>query len=157
MSAEIFVADLGRPVNIRRGSRFEKLLWRVTDLRELSRERMRGLYASRLFAHGDNDTINHVFFSCPEAAARAYGYACASEDAVYKFYKERDALLASVLKSDDHPWWNTTTFDSKVVRKTVGDPLKPWEFQNKMIRQGNGWVVQRPRATHADPGEFLED
>jgi hypothetical protein len=157
----IFVADLGRRVKIHRGSRFEKLLWRVTDLRGHSKERLDIIYAARGHSHPDRDTVHHVFFTCPENAAKAYGWKkCADDEKVYDFYKQRDALLHECLSRDELslPWWETEKFCLEGIKSLKYHGVEPWELSNP-LRYNNvsrGFEIVRTR-THHDDNEFIND
>jgi hypothetical protein len=154
----VFVMDLGRSVKIHRGSRYERLLWRVTDLRSFSRERMDIIYGARGHAHPDRDTAHHIFFTCPENAAKAYGWARHSDEQIYEFYKQRDNILRDALPSDELsiPWWETTKFCLDGVKSLKHHGVEPWELRNP-IRFDRKQRTCTIRRTNVDNSDFLGD
>ena len=152
--------DLGRRVKIHRGSRFERLLWRVTDLRAFSKERMGVIYNSRGYAHPDSDTVNHVFFTCPENAAKAYGWESPSDEKVYEFYKQRDALLHDSLPRDQLqvPWWETPRFSLDGVDSLKCRGVEAWELHNKLRynHEHRTYEIRRTVPQYST-SEFLDD
>ncbi len=158
----IYVADLGHRVKIHRGSRFEKLLWRITDLRDFSKERWDLIHAARGYTHPDRDTVHHVFFTCPENAAKVFGWNYPADSVVYDFYKQRDALLHTHLPSDQLsvPWWDTPKFRLDGVSSIKPRGVEAWEVCNMLRcnkRTGDYEILRTRGSTQESSDDFLEN
>ena len=140
MCDEIFVADLGIYVKIRKGTIYERLLWKVIDTREYSKQRA-------LLILPPNQTCGHYYFSSPKAAAKIlqqdFNF---EEEKVQAFYERRDSILEELRLGYDN-WHEAPMFASKLMiakRK----PLASYEFLNRIKPKRDGtFVIEYIEAT----------
>ncbi len=134
MSDEIFVADLGIYVKIRKGTIYERLLWKVIDTREYSKQR------ANLVLPPNASPRGHYYFSSPKAAAKIFQQEFNfEEEKVQAFYERRDSILEELRLGHDN-WYDSPMFASKsLIPKRKA--LASHEFLNRMKQKRDGTFV----------------
>lgn len=172
----IYVADLGRWVNIRPDSELAGLFWAVQDSRAHAIRRAEIVLGwSIVNRTSSSDALSYTYyFVSPKSAAAQFGKELVVTERVAEFYDRRDFLL---LKHNIHvsDWWNMDRFvvlepdSNKMPVATPMDsierPVLAYEFSAKTgrltppvhIRQ---MLQERKIATTtgpvADPIAFVE-
>lgn len=170
----IYVADLGRWVNIRPDSELAGLFWAVQDARAHAIRRadiVLGWSIVSRTSQSDAHSYTYYFVS-PKSAASQFGEELVVNDRVASFYDRRDQLLFNhnIHVSD---WWNLDRFvvlepDSNKLpvatpMDSIEHPVLAYEFSAKTgrltpparIRQ---FLQERRAATASvvDPIAFVE-
>jgi|LauGreDrversion4_2_1035121.scaffolds.fasta_scaffold287473_2 hypothetical protein len=89
----IYVSDLGSYVNIRVGSRYENLLWKVKDSTAYAHERGKLFYHSRNVYPIDPGTY---YFTNPKSASKLFGHGETynpDKPNIKNYYQERENIL----------------------------------------------------------------
>lgn len=135
--SEIFIADLGVHVNIRSGSMYEGLLWKVIDTRPYARER------GTMIQHGMSSVHpHHYYFSSPRAAANLFRWKYDPNDArVRAFYERRASLLSELGLTSFESWWHHSYFDSKDHPVQTLRPPRSYEFCAKLVKNDDGMFI----------------
>lgn len=93
----VYVADLGRWLNIRSDSQYVDLLWKVQDCRPLAVERAKLVLSPEIVYRSLDDpmqTSYTYYFVSPHVAAAQFGRQLdMSNERVVEFYDRRDALM----------------------------------------------------------------
>jgi len=109
----IYVADLGRWLNIRADANISGLLWSVKDVRPYALERASHALGSGVVSRSSNpsDTSYTYYFISPRTAAGQFGENIdLTRKIVADFYDRRDSLLVeyNILNSS---WWTDERFE----------------------------------------------
>lgn len=124
----IYVADLGRWLNIREDANVRGLLWAVKDTRPYALERAYHALGSGVVSRTSKtgDTSYTYYFISPRTAAKQFGEELdLTRQNVADFYDRRDALLVEC-NIWNSTWWADPRFevlDTDRVKNPTSSPL----------------------------------
>lgn len=152
----VYVADLGRWLNIRPDSQYIDLLWKVQDTRPLAVDRARLVLTPnivrRTLESGPDQTSYTYYFISPHVAAAQFGRTVdMTNEFVINFYDLRDALLMDLkIYNGDFvydPRFEVIEPDQKLYPVSMALDSQNPVLMVEVVRDADGFV--RPKITRA--------
>lgn len=151
----VYVADLGRWLNIRSDSQYIDLLWKVQDCRPLAVDRARLVLNPEIVRRSldyPEQTSYTYYFVSPHVAAAQFGRQLdMSNERVVEFYDRRDALMYD-LKIYNIEFYYDTRFEIIEPDQKKSPTCAALGVENPILmvevkRDADGFV--RPKVTRA--------